>query len=334
VIKLVGKRLISDLPTPVGDVIKVHLAQNTDKIFFLIINGKGYEMYKEGTVLTWTIPENIDKSRFSFRIQAITPDSREISFITNVLSLITRTTVESETDGVHVANSTTVTTTYFYDEDYEIRNIIPDEPVIRIVNKQIKIDSLKSKIVTDDSMSKILMFDIPKFQDGINLAKMSISINHVNAAREEGRSIACNVKETENLLVFGWILDDRITKKAGVVKFSIRFVGYNELGELYSWGTLPSQITVEQGLNVDESIRELETKNPTVIDDLIVKMSTIEDLLSDGTIDIGSRLIERLINMENQISEVQSQLQNLTESLHNCVCDDDIDVILEEVGLC
>lgn len=55
-------------------------------------------------------------------------------------------------------------------------------------------------------------------------------------------------------LVFGWPLDSEVMEVSGPLKFSVRFVMYDDdKNIIYSLSTLTTQVTINPGLNFDAS---------------------------------------------------------------------------------
>lgn len=130
-----------------------------------------------------------------------------------------------------------------------------DKP-IEVVNRTINTPLYEDIVVSMDNNSQIISFTIDRYFDGVDLLNKVIAIKYINALNESDRTFAVNVSNTDNKITFGWLIDSKVTKKNGYVRFAIEFLGYLDSGEFYCWSTKPSQIEVSEGLYVDDSIEQ------------------------------------------------------------------------------
>nr|DAT84951.1 MAG TPA: hypothetical protein [Caudoviricetes sp.] len=127
---------------------------------------------------------------------------------------------------------------------------------IEVVNRTINTPLYEDIVVSMDNNSQIISFTIDRYFDGVDLLNKVIAIKYINALNESDRTFAVNVSNTDNKITFGWLIDNKVTKKNGYVRFAIEFLGYLDNGEFYCWSTKPSQIEVSEGLYVDDSIEQ------------------------------------------------------------------------------
>lgn len=115
--------------------------------------------------------------------------------------------------------------------------------------------------VQGDDLAEVVYFMIDRFFDAMDLNNTDIYIEWETPKGKTG-SITKSVSETylkiiddENYpgkLIFGWAISDAITKDSGTLKFSVRFVQWNEQGKLvYSFNTLTAQATIHPNLGLD-----------------------------------------------------------------------------------
>ena len=122
--------------------------------------------------------------------------------------------------------------------------------------------------VAGEHESETITFKVDRYYENIDLANMTIVVEYINADGE-GRVVPILTRDFqtfENQIMFDWILDSEITKKAGKVQFDIRFymVGDAEdpvtqnRGLVYSLRTKPFESTIlpTLPLNTDEFYEE------------------------------------------------------------------------------
>jgi len=149
----------------------------------------------------------------------------------------------------------------------EIYGILPlDEPTFDIDanTRQINVpdEFRKNGIsVQGDQISEIIYFTIDRFVDAMDLFldEVHIIIQWETAASkggpsERGYSVAylkdISLYKTTGKMLFGWAINNSITKNAGSIKFSVRFYKFNSKQELdFSLSTLTAQATINPGLD-------------------------------------------------------------------------------------
>ena len=124
-----------------------------------------------------------------------------------------------------------------------------NEPIY-IDNRRILIPILEDIVVSGDNKSQIISFTMPRYFENVDLFQKVISIKFINAQGQGDRTRIVNLTVTETDITFGWLIDSKVTIKDGYVQFAIEFFGY-ENGEWYCWSTVPAQIEVSKGLDVD-----------------------------------------------------------------------------------
>ena len=196
-----------------------------------------------------------------------------------------------------------------------------DEPYFEIDanTRTISVPSELRQIgVKGDKYAEVVFFRIDRYFDAVDLATRNIYIEWEapdgNGGTRKGfsRDYLKDTQSEKDKIIFGWLIDGRLTKGPGNIQFSVRFVEWDEdterqegtnIGEgidysfsggtiLYSFSTLPATITVTDSLNY--TLFENDTdyvvdgeEAPTVestrqIGDLIFSLSA-SDLDSDGS---------------------------------------------------
>lgn len=120
--------------------------------------------------------------------------------------------------------------------------------------------------VETDHRAEAIYFRMPRFFDGIDLTTKTAVIQYENAAGEGhvyvvpfydietadrlGISLSDDVRST---VLFPWLIDRNVAKKAGTVSYNIRFF---ELADenllLYSLNTLPAESKILHGIDLSD----------------------------------------------------------------------------------
>lgn len=124
-------------------------------------------------------------------------------------------------------------------------------------------------LVEGDHNSERYTFEIPRMIDGHDMSLADrIEIHYDNIAKNkrdisEGLYIATGVTVNGDMLEFGWLITENVTKFAGTTQFWINFVCLDDDDNIiYSWGT-----------SVFKSIRVLPNNNNT--DSIIAKFPDV-----------------------------------------------------------
>ena len=137
----------------------------------------------------------------------------------------------------------------------KIYNIMSDEhQIITIIDKEAIVENIGT-IVSGDTNSCLLTFEINRFQDGIDLSDKKIRFNYRNS-NGKFYDIAVNVKYNDDVIRFSWLLPYSLTQPGGNVIASIDFYGSIEYGEQYSYKTKNFKLSVEKSLGVDDGYDE------------------------------------------------------------------------------
>lgn len=121
--------------------------------------------------------------------------------------------------------------------------------------------------VQGDAVAEIVYFTIDRFFDSMDLASedMQIAIqwevkdefkqSTKGFSRNFGKEIINVVDKNGNQkskIIFGWPIDDKLTKNAGIVKFAVRFYKLDSENKFeYSFTTLPYEVNVNATLDYD-----------------------------------------------------------------------------------
>ena len=110
--------------------------------------------------------------------------------------------------------------------------------------------------VEGDHFVESLYFTIDRYFDTIDFAQSNIMaiVEWINANGEKCYSPAWTkiLSDDDEKLIIGWVLTDKATKKAGIVKFSIRLYSLDEDGKLESsFATLVTNVVINPSMNFD-----------------------------------------------------------------------------------
>ena len=110
--------------------------------------------------------------------------------------------------------------------------------------------------VEGDHFVESLYFTIDRYFDTTDFAQSNIMaiVEWINAKGEKCYSPAWTkiLSDDDEKLIIGWVLTDRATEKAGIVKFSIRLYSLDEKGKLESsFATLVTNVVINPSMNFD-----------------------------------------------------------------------------------
>ena len=121
------------------------------------------------------------------------------------------------------ANSKTIVT--IVPSDSEIINVDLNTRSIEIKSSAYS----KFLSVARDHYAETIYFRVPRYFDGVDLMRMACVIEYTNAANESRISpilVKDNLSEPGYILL-GWCIHGDATKKAGTIKFAMRFYSIN-----------------------------------------------------------------------------------------------------------
>ncbi len=186
----------------------------------------------------------------------------------------------------------------------------PDtEPIIEIdadLRKIIIPTQLQNIGVVGDHHAEEIFFQCPRYFDGKDLSKHTCIIRCINAGGEYFESQVVDMLIEDDILIFGWILDDYATRYSGEIQFTVQFETIN--GESrYQWQTTPASLTILAGLNVENTITE---KDDTLFRTLTNQIQDLQHRVSD--------LENMLINyndLQNEITTLQNEINYLKDNV-------------------
>lgn len=230
-----------------------------DNFYILIVNNNTrYVLGKVGIDLVWNLPPFIDNEDISISIECKLLGSDDILFLTNSV-IVMRASLEYS---------------------FPIYNMNSDNPIVPIINKRILMPKNYEVIVEGDISSRMFTFENNRYDNDIDLSTKNIMIYYLNTIGEEYEVPIANLSLTTDLMRFSWILDENVTVRSGVVKFSIKINGLNEKNNPYSWQTLSSEFKVNKALSQEDFIQEafpsIIQQNQRIISDLQNRIKLLE----------------------------------------------------------
>ena len=144
--------------------------------------------------------------------------------------------------------------------------------------------------VVGEHKSETLTFQCDRYYDTVDLSRMMIVVEYINADGE-GRVSPILMRDYstfEDKIIFDWVIDSAMTGSAGIVQFDVRFymIGakLDEGGSplVYSLRTLPYVSKVVNTLPLDMQRFELEYKEQfaTELEALLAETRVLEDQIS------------------------------------------------------
>lgn len=134
--------------------------------------------------------------------------------------------------------------------------------------------------VQGDDLAEVVYFEIDRYFDTMDLNNCDIYIQWETPKKADGtvkKSISDiyirDIESKPGKLIFGWAISDAITEAAGNLKFSVKFLQWNEGADgkrtiAYSLNTLTAGITIHQsiGLNLETDKYEIDQVNDRLLE--------------------------------------------------------------------
>ena len=134
--------------------------------------------------------------------------------------------------------------------------------------------------VVGDKLAEILFFKIDRYYDAVDLDTRHIYIEWElpDGTRGISRDFLRDTQSEKDKIIFGWLIDDVLTKQIGTIRFAVRFVEWTDRGDeaavnaqlLYSFSSLPATISISDTLHYtlfedDEELKYNTDANVTAI---------------------------------------------------------------------
>lgn len=124
-----------------------------------------------------------------------------------------------------------------------------------IINRFISIPvNTTTFAVMGDNASRVLNFRISRFIDGVDLSKKEAHVCFKNALGQTGDSLGTNIRYTNSVLEFDWIVPSEVASASGNVEFYVEFREIDEeKARIYCLRTKSIVHNVEESFNIDNS---------------------------------------------------------------------------------
>lgn len=162
-------------------------------------------------------------------------------------------------------------------------DLIDDNDLIEIVNKTIKVPPADvGRIFQGEANSCLLMFQVNRYNDGVDLKTKNIEIIYKTPDGTANKSKAINIRYSQSKLQFGWLLDYTATHIDGNVLAAIQILGKDEKDNDYVYKTSTFKLAIEKTLDDTELIDVQEPKSwCNFISD---KIDEFEEVINSGAL--------------------------------------------------
>ena len=174
-------------------------------------------------------------------------------------------------------------------------------------------EELKRIGVQYDHNIETVTFDCPRYWDGIDMSKMRVYINYMNANGEVGCYLANNIIidfADSSIMHFDWTISRNVTMYKGNIRFIVCIRKVNEMGNVINdWNSeLSSDMFVSEGL---ESQTNIEESYPDIITSLLERMDAVEAYKVIDTTLTKSGIPADSKTVGNKVNELQGEIDNI-----------------------
>ena len=137
--------------------------------------------------------------------------------------------------------------------DYVRYSSFSDDNISTINDTKDIVLNRKQFNITQEENSQYIPFEMPRYYDGFDLARTTISIHYQTKSGRHGASKPVNVTFNDEKIRFGWLVDAGATLDVGMLEFEIHaygtIAGTDGVSKSYTWKTKRNK-----DLNVLESL--------------------------------------------------------------------------------
>lgn len=140
-------------------------------------------------------------------------------------------------------------------------------------------NSLKRIAVQYDHNVETVVFDCPRFWDGLDMSQMIVYINYMLPNKEKAAYIAENVEADGDIMHFTWTISSNVTQEKGQIAFlvCVKKTGTDDNGdpiEINHWNSeLCTTCYISEGMECDET---LDMEHPDIVTQLLERMTVVE----------------------------------------------------------
>ena len=184
-----------------------------------------------------------------------------------------------------------------------------DEPTLTIDSNLRKItvpQQLYNIGVAGDHLCEEIFFECPRYFDGNDLSEHDCVVRYVNAGKEYGEFNVTNMTVNDDSLLFGWKIDNYVTRYSGVINFTVQFNTVLD-GIKYQWQTTPAQLNILAGLNIEQTITDKDDVLFRTLSNQINNLQTSVEQLKTQILMIDS--------LKSQVDKLSADVKYLQENV-------------------
>ena len=184
-----------------------------------------------------------------------------------------------------------------------------DEPALIIDSNLRKItvpQQLYNIGVAGDHLCEEIFFECPRYFDGNDLSEHDCVVRYVNAGKEYGEFNVTNMTVNDDSLLFGWKIDNYVTRYSGVINFTVQFNTVLD-GIKYQWQTTPAQLNILAGLNIEQTITDKDDVLFRTLSNQINNLQTSVEQLKTQILMIDS--------LKSQVDKLSADVKYLQENV-------------------
>ena len=168
--------------------------------------------------------------------------------------------------------------------------------------------------VVGDKLAEILFFRIDRYYDAVDLNTRHIYIEWElpDGTRGISRDFLRDTQSEKDKIIFGWLIDDKLTEQVGTIRFAVRFVEWSSRGDSsnaptegtglqYSFSSLPATISISNTLHYTLFEDDEELKYDTAMSERAISNLTyyLENSDPDSTDEIAPQLAAKPVFIRN-----------------------------------
>ena len=184
-----------------------------------------------------------------------------------------------------------------------------DEPTLTIDSNLRKItvpQQLYNIGVAGDHLCEEIFFECPRYFDGNDLSEHDCVVRYINAGKEYGEFNVTNMTINDDSLLFGWEIDNYVTRYSGVINFTVQFNTVLD-GIKYQWQTTPAQLNILAGLNIEQTITDKDDVLFRTLSNQINNLQTSVEQLKTQILMIDS--------LKSQVDKLSADVKYLQENV-------------------
>lgn len=153
--------------------------------------------------------------------------------------------------------------------------IIGDDRYIKVP------ESLKRVAVQYDHDVETVIFDCPRYWDGLDMSEMAIYINYIRSDKYGDSYPAKNVTVEDDIMHFEWTISRNVTAVKGQLAFLVCIKKSDDEGnEVNHWNSeICTDMYISEGMETEEQIEDLSSD---LVTQLLLRMDSVEQINVDS----------------------------------------------------